>query len=49
MTPGLRELLHELEGFGKANDATADNRSQKMLNITHDTTSPAGSRPHRAT
>jgi predicted O-methyltransferase YrrM len=37
MTPGLRELLRELEEFGKTNDAGTDNRSQKMLNITHDT------------
>jgi predicted O-methyltransferase YrrM len=37
MTPGLRELLRELEQFGQANDAASDQRSQKMLNITHDT------------
>ena len=37
MTPGLLELLRELEEFGKANDAASQQRSQKMLNITHDT------------
>lgn len=37
MTPELRELLRELEDFGKTNDAATDNRSQRMLNITHDT------------
>jgi predicted O-methyltransferase YrrM len=37
MTPGLLELLRELEEFGKTNDAASDQRSQKMLNITHDT------------
>src|ERR1051325_682600 len=37
MTPGLRELLRELEEFGKTNDAGTDHRSQKMLNSAHDT------------
>lgn len=37
MEPALIELLQELEEFGKANDAATDDRSQKMLNITHDT------------
>ena len=37
MTPALRELLRELEEFGKTNDAASNDRSQKMLNITHDT------------
>ena len=37
MTPALVDLLHELEQFGKTNDETAQQRSQKMLNITHDT------------
>jgi predicted O-methyltransferase YrrM len=37
MTPELRELLRELEDFGKTSDAATSNRSQKMLNITHDT------------
>lgn len=37
MTPELLELLRELEQFGKANDKVAGSRSQKMLNITHDT------------
>ena len=37
MTPGLGELLRELEDFGKTNDAATSNREQKMLNITHDT------------
>lgn len=29
--------LRELEQFGHANDAATEDRSQKMLNITHDT------------
>jgi len=37
MKPELGELLRELERFGKANDEAATQRSQKMLNITHDT------------
>jgi len=37
MEPGLIELLRELEEFGKTNDASTDDRSRKMLNITHDT------------
>lgn len=37
MTPALLELLSELARFGKTNDASAERRSQKMLNITHDT------------
>jgi len=37
MTTALLDLLRELEQFGQANDATRTDRSQKMLNITHDT------------
>jgi predicted O-methyltransferase YrrM len=37
MTPGLLELLRELEAFGKTNDAGSNDRHHKMLNITHDT------------
>ena len=37
MTPGLGELLRELEDFGKTHDAATGDRGQKMLNITHDT------------
>jgi predicted O-methyltransferase YrrM len=37
MTTALLDLLRELEQFGKANDAATQDRSQKMLNITHDT------------
>jgi len=37
MNQELLDLLRELEQFGKANDAATENRSQKMLNITHDT------------
>ncbi|MGW7577220.1 O-methyltransferase [Streptomyces sp. NPDC054765] len=37
MERGLAELLRELEEFGEVNDASADDRSRKMLNITHDT------------
>ena len=37
MDHGLAELLGELEKFGHANDTAADDRSRKMLNITHDT------------
>lgn len=37
MAPDLVELLHELEDFGEANDTATDDRSRKMLNITHDT------------
>ena len=37
MNKELLDLLRELEQFGKANDAATENRSQKMLNITHDT------------
>ncbi|MBB5934334.1 O-methyltransferase [Streptomyces zagrosensis] len=37
MRPELSELLRDLEAFGEANDAAADERSHKMLNITHDT------------
>jgi predicted O-methyltransferase YrrM len=37
MKPHLVDLLRELEEFGEANDAAADDRSQEMLNITHDT------------
>ncbi|MEU6328860.1 O-methyltransferase [Streptomyces sp. NPDC047049] len=37
MEHGLAELLRELEEFGSTNDAATDDRSRKMLNITHDT------------
>ncbi|MET7799347.1 O-methyltransferase [Streptomyces decoyicus] len=37
MEHGLAELLGELEEFGSTNDAATDDRSRKMLNITHDT------------
>ena len=37
MDHGLAELLGELEEFGSTNDAATDDRSRKMLNITHDT------------
>ena len=37
MTPQLLEQLRELERFGKANDEAHEERSQRMLNITHDT------------
>jgi predicted O-methyltransferase YrrM len=37
MEPALIELLRELEEFGETNDAATDDRSRKMLNITHDT------------
>ena len=37
MEPGLIGLLDELEKFGEANDASTDDRSGKLLNITHDT------------
>jgi predicted O-methyltransferase YrrM len=37
MTRPLRELLDELEAFGKTNDAQTQDRSRKMLNITADT------------
>ena len=37
MTPELLEQLRALEAFGKATDAATSDRSQKMLNITHDT------------
>lgn len=37
MEHGLAELLGELEEFGTSNDAATDDRSRKMLNITHDT------------
>jgi predicted O-methyltransferase YrrM len=33
----LAELLGELEEFGSTNDAATDDRSRKLLNITHDT------------
>jgi predicted O-methyltransferase YrrM len=33
----LLQLLTELEQFGEANDKSTTNRSQAMLNITHDT------------
>lgn len=37
MTPSLNELLHEIESFGEANDASGVDRSRRMLNITRDT------------
>lgn len=37
MEPRLIELLRELKEFGKTNDASTNDRSQKMLNITPDT------------
>ena len=37
MNTELLDLLRELEQFGHANDAATEDRSQKMLNITHDT------------
>lgn len=37
MEEDLAELLGELEEFGKTNDEATDERSRKMLNITHDT------------
>jgi predicted O-methyltransferase YrrM len=37
MNRALRELLDELETFGKANDANTQDRGRKMLNITADT------------
>ncbi|MGX1761433.1 O-methyltransferase [Streptomyces lydicus] len=37
MEHDLAALLGELEEFGSTNDAATDDRSRKMLNITHDT------------
>ncbi|WP_224388962.1 O-methyltransferase [Pseudonocardia sp. ICBG1293] len=37
MDPALAGLLGELEEFGASHDASTDDRSRKMLNITHDT------------
>jgi predicted O-methyltransferase YrrM len=37
MTPELDALLRELEQFGATNDANAQDRTQRMLNITRDT------------
>ncbi|MFJ6699956.1 O-methyltransferase [Streptomyces sp. NPDC091272] len=37
MEQAFTELLRELEEFGEANDSSTDERSRKMLNITHDT------------
>lgn len=37
MDQNLAELLAELEQSGQANDAATDDRSRKLLNITHDT------------
>ncbi len=37
MEQAFTELLRELEEFGEANDSSTDQRSRKMLNITHDT------------
>lgn len=37
MNAELLDQLRELEQFGQANDAASTDRSQKMLNITHDT------------
>jgi len=33
----LKALLKELETFGLSHDASADNRTRRLLNITHDT------------
>jgi hypothetical protein len=37
MNAELLDLLRELERSGRDNDAATEDRSQKMLNITHDT------------
>ena len=37
MPTSLKALLKELETFGLNHDASPDNRSRRMLNITHDT------------
>lgn len=37
MNAALLDQLRELEQFGQANDVATGDRSQKMLNITHDT------------
>lgn len=37
MNDQLKQLLAELEQFGKQTDLNATERSEKMLNITHDT------------
>ncbi len=37
MDQDLVELLRELEELGRVNDAATDDRSRKLLNITHDT------------
>lgn len=37
MNSSLGELLGEIEAFGKINDASVSDRSQRMLNITRDT------------
>jgi predicted O-methyltransferase YrrM len=37
MNAQLLDLLRELEQFGHVNDAATEDRSHKMLNITHDT------------
>lgn len=37
MESGLLELLDELEKSGEANDASTEERGQKLLNITHET------------
>ncbi|MBF0277259.1 MAG: O-methyltransferase [SAR324 cluster bacterium] len=37
MEQEILHLLRELEEFGESNDEEAEDRSQKMLNITHDT------------
>ena len=37
MNNNLKQLLAELEHFGRQNDLNATHRNEKMLNITHDT------------
>ena len=37
MSDSLDEILAELEQFGRTNDLAVSERSQRMLNITHDT------------
>ncbi|POX42462.1 methyltransferase [Streptomyces sp. Ru73] len=37
MDDSLAALLRELEEFGRTGDAATDDRSRKLLNITHDT------------
>lgn len=37
MPTSLKALLKELENFGVSHDAAPDNRTRRLLNITHDT------------